>query len=211
MFRLRFPIPALPRCAFNPAEYERGTAFFFYPFAEALRPDSVTASAFALSNKQSGEETKIENVIYEAATNKVTLLVENKTLAMPCAYTLSTAEGLLAADGTAVAGSATLYPGYSCFAEEGTVSVISLQYKKDDRYITGALGQSDFTVEAVAVNTSSTAYNSLPYTVYADSAKTKVLASGTADFNAEGFATFSVRLSGYTMLEDDSLTIDFTI
>lgn len=153
----------------------------------------------------------IESVIYEAAAKKVTLFVKNEALTAPGAYTLSAAQGLLKADGSAAAVSGTVYPGFSCFAEAGKVSVISLQYKKGGRVLNGALGQSNFTIEAVAANMSGTDYRSLPYTVYADSKKTKPLASGTAVFNAEGFATFSAEITGRTIAKGDSITIDFTV
>ena len=131
---------------------------------------------------------------------------------MPYAYVLSTNGGLLNADGSAATfNEKTLYPTYNTFAEEGSVSVIKKQYLVDGNPVYNFANTTDFTIRFTAINTTGTKYNSIPYVVYANKKKTKLLGSGTAVFDEDGYSVFEVEVSDYHIKTGDDITVDFTL
>lgn len=199
------------RCVFNRLTDEDKNLVFTYTSSEALRPDTVTTNAYSLINTSTGQRAEIKNILYEISTKTVTLYVNNDTVHTPYAYALSSAENLLNISGNAVLCNETLYPIYSIYADEGGIEAVSMQYEKDGVPIYNLNGVTDFTVNAVAANTSGIDYENIPYTVYSDKYKTHVIASGTLSFNSDGLAVFNFSVSDYTMSTADEITVDFTV
>ena len=198
------------RCLFDSLVSKGKQPIFSYVSSAALRPDTVVPEAYTLINSAMMSPAQIDSVIYEPATGAVTLYPERDMLQLSGAsFFLTTDETLLTVDGNLATYNGNLSSSFGLYAEEGEVSVISMQYVKNGVPVYDISGESDFSINIVAVNTTKTKYESVPYTVYSKENGGVELGSGNAFFDERGIASFTVSVTGYVVTSTDDISVEF--